>query len=216
MIRVMVVDDHSIVREGVRILLEQFPDLTVVAEADNGRKALDLVADAAPHVVLMDLTMPGMNGTEATQRLLTASPGVRVLILSMHKDKRFVSQAFRAGARGYLLKDCASAELVQAVRRVAAGEMYVCHGIIGVVMDDYVTRLPESLTQPEIPLTPREREVLQLIAEGNNAKNVAYLLNINVKTVDTHRQQIMKKLKMRSVVELTKYAIREGLISMDS
>ncbi|WP_026840674.1 response regulator [Citrifermentans bremense] len=216
MIKVMVVDDHSIVREGVRILLEQFPDLTVVAEADNGRKALELVADAAPHVVLMDLSMPGMNGIDATQRLSAGYPEVRVLILSMHKDKRFVSQAFRAGARGYLLKECASAELVQAVRRVAAGEMYVCHGIIGVVMEDYVTRLPESLMQPEIPLTPREREVLQLIAEGSNAKNVAYLLNINVKTVDTHRQQIMKKLKMRSVAELTKYAIREGLISMES
>lgn len=210
------VDDHSIVREGIRILLEKFPDVTVVAEADNGRKALELAADLAPHVVLMDMTMPGLNGIDATQRLLAACPEVRVLILSMHKDKRFVSQAFRAGARGYLLKDCASAELVQAVRQVACGEMYVCHGIIGVVMEDYVARLPESLTQPEVPLTPREREVLQLIAEGNNAKNAAYQLNINVKTVDTHRQQIMKKLKMRSVAELTKYAIREGLISMES
>lgn len=210
------VDDHSIVREGIRILLEKFPDVIVVAEADNGRKALELAADLAPHVVLMDMTMPGLNGIDATQRLLAACPEVRVLILSMHKDKRFVSQAFRAGARGYLLKDCASAELVQAVRQVACGEMYVCHGIIGVVMDDYVARLPESLTQPEVPLTPREREVLQLIAEGNNAKNAAYQLNINVKTVDTHRQQIMKKLKMRSVAELTKYAIREGLISMES
>lgn len=216
MIKVMVVDDHSIVREGIRILLEKFPDLCVVAEADNGRKALDLAADLAPDVVLMDMTMPGMNGIEATQRLVAGHSGIRVLILSMHKDKRFVSQAFRAGARGYLLKDCASAELVQAVRRVAAGEMYVCHNIMGVVMDDYVTRLPEALTEPESSLTPREREVLQLLVEGNNAKNVAYLLNINVKTVDTHRQQIMKKLKMRSVAELTKYAIREGLISMDS
>uniref|UniRef100_C6E2Z1 Two component transcriptional regulator, LuxR family n=1 Tax=Geobacter sp. (strain M21) TaxID=443144 RepID=C6E2Z1_GEOSM len=216
MIKVMVVDDHSIVREGIRILLERFPDLSVVAEADNGRKASELAADLAPHVVLMDMTMPGLNGIDATQRLLAACPEVRVLILSMHKDKRFVSQAFRAGARGYLLKDCASAELVQAVRQVACGEMYVCHGIIGVVVHDYVTRLPESLTQPEVPLTPREREVLQLIAEGNNAKNAAYQLNINVKTVDTHRQQIMKKLKMRSVAELTKYAIREGLISMES
>jgi DNA-binding NarL/FixJ family response regulator len=216
MIKVMVVDDHSIVREGIRILLEKFPDLCVVAEADNGRKALELAADLAPHVVLMDMTMPGMNGIEATQRLVAGHPELRVLILSMHKDKRFVSQAFRTGARGYLLKDCASAELVQAVRRVAAGEIYVCHNIIGVVMDDYVTRLPEPLAQPECCLTPREREVLQLIAEGNNAKNVAYLLNINVKTVDTHRQQIMKKLKMRSVAELTKYAIREGVISMES
>ncbi|MBJ6800056.1 response regulator [Geomonas propionica] len=216
MTRVMIVDDHSIVREGIRILLEKFPDIVVVADADNGRSALEIAAQAAPGVVVMDTSMPGMNGIEATQRLGVECPSARVLILSMYKDKRFVAQAFRAGARGYLLKDCTSAELVHAVRSVAAGEIYVCSGIIGVVIDDYIKRIPDSLQQGEAALTPREREVLQLIAEGNNAKNIAFLLKINVKTVDTHRQQIMKKLKLRSVAELTKFAIREGFTSLDN
>lgn len=215
MIEVMIVDDHKIVREGIRMLLEKYPDISVVAEADDGRAALQLLEEKSLRVVLMDMTMPGMNGIEATQRVSADHPEVGVLILSMHKDKRFVAQAFRAGARGYLLKDCASAELIQAVRAVAGGEVYVCSGIIGVVMDDYVKRVPDMFAQTEVPLTPREREVLQLIAEGNNAKNIAYLLKINVKTVDTHRQQIMKKLKLHSIAELTKYAIREGVISMD-
>lgn len=215
MIRVMIVDDHNIVREGIRILLEKFSDMVVVAEADNGRSALEAAAESSPSVVLMDMSMPGLNGIEATQRLSAEHPAAKVLILSMHKDKRFVAQAFRAGARGYLLKDCASAELVQAVRAVAAGEIYVCPGIMGVVIDDYVKRIPDSLTQSQAPLTPREREVLQLIAEGSNAKNIAFVLKINVKTVDTHRQQIMRKLKLNSVAELTKYAIREGVTSVD-
>jgi DNA-binding NarL/FixJ family response regulator len=214
MIKVMLVDDHSIVREGIRILLEKFPDISVLAEADNGRSALELIAQLAPDVVLMDISMPGMNGIEATQRIVADHPMVRVLMLSMHKDKRFVSQAFRAGAKGYLLKDCASAELVKAVRAVACGEVYVCSGVIEVVMDDYIKRIPESFEQADAALTSREREVLQLIAEGNNAKNIAYLLKINVKTVDTHRQQIMKKLKLFSIAELTKYAIREGVASV--
>ncbi|QWV94509.1 response regulator transcription factor [Geomonas oryzisoli] len=216
MIRVMIVDDHSIVREGIRILLEKFPDIEVVADADNGRSALEVAGSASPGVVLMDTSMPGMNGIEATQRLGVECPSARVLILSMHKDKRFVAQAFRAGARGYLLKDCTSAELVHAVRAVAAGEIYVCSGIIGVVIDDYIKRIPDSFAQSEAALTPREREVLQLIAEGNNAKNIAFLLKINVKTVDTHRQQIMKKLKLYSIAELTKFAIREGVTSLEN
>lgn len=215
MIRVMIVDDHSIVREGIRILLEKSLDIDVVADADNGRSALEAAAKTSPDVVLMDTSMPGMNGIEATQRLSEENSPARVLILSMHKDKRFVAQAFRAGARGYLLKDCTSAELLQAVRAVAAGEIYVCSGIIGVVIDDYIKRIPDSFVQSGAALTPREREVLQLLAEGHNAKNVAFLLKINVKTVDTHRQQIMKKLKLHSIAELTKYAIREGVTSLD-
>lgn len=215
MIRVMIVDDHGIVREGVRILLEKFEDVRVVAEAENGRVALELVAGVTPDVVLMDMSMPGMNGIETMQRMADRFPGVKVLILSMHKDRRFVAQAFMAGARGYLLKDCSSAELVKAVRAVNSGERYVCSGIIGVVIDDYISRVPDSFEQAGPALTPREKEVLQLLAEGNNAKNIAFLLKINVKTVDTHRQQIMKKLKLFSIAELTKYAIREGVTSID-
>lgn len=216
MIKIMIVDDHNIVREGIRTILDKYPDLKVVAEANDGRSAVESVAEVRPDVVLMDMSMPGMNGIEATQRIHAEHPEVRVLILSMHKDKRFVTQGFQAGARGYLLKDCASGELVQAVRTVAAGEMYVCSGIVEVVIDDYIRRIPESFDSSQAQLTPREREVLQLIAEGNNAKNIAFLLKINVKTVDTHRQQIMKKLKMYSIAELTKYAIREGVTSIDN
>lgn len=216
MIRIMTVDDHNIVREGIRTLLEKYPDISVVAEADNGRSAVELVGEVTPEVVLMDMSMPGMNGIEATQRIMAEHPEAQVLILSMHKDKRFVAQAFQAGAKGYLLKDCASEELVQGLRTVAAGEMYVCSNIVSVVIDDYIRRIPESFSTSQAHLTPREREVLQLIAEGNNAKNIAFLLKINVKTVDTHRQQIMKKLKMYSVAELTKYAIREGVTSIDT
>ena len=215
MIRVMIVDDHNIVREGIRNLLEKFSDIAVVAEADNGRSALQAVGEFFPDLVLMDMSMPGMNGIEATQRIIAEHPKVRVLILSMHKDKRFVSQAFHAGAKGYLLKDCASAALVKAIHTVALGEMYICPEIIEVVMDDYIKRIPDSFAQLDVPLTPREREVLQLIAEGSNAKNIGFHLKINVKTVDTHRQQVMKKLKLFSVAELTKYAIREGVISID-
>lgn len=216
MIRVVIVDDHNIVREGIRTLLEKVPGIEVVGEAENGRDALQRCRELVPAVALMDMTMPGMNGIEATQRIVAEVPDVRVLILSMHKDKRFVAQAFKAGASGYLLKDCASSELLQAVREVAAGKTYVCSGIIGVVIDDYIKRLPETAAESRPVLTPREREILQLIAEGNNAKNIAFLLNINVKTVDTHRQQIMKKLKMHSVAELTKYAIREGVTTVES
>lgn len=215
MIRVMIVDDHGIVREGVRILLEKFEDVQVVAEAENGRVVLELAASASPDVVLMDMSMPGMNGIETTQRMADAFPAVQVFILSMHKDRRFVAQAFKGGARGYLLKDCSSAELIKAVRAVASGERYVCSDIVGVVIDDYIRRVPESFEQAGPALTPREKEVLQLLAEGNNAKNIAFLLKINVKTVDTHRQQIMKKLRLFSVAELTKYAIREGVTSVD-
>jgi len=216
MIRVMIVDDHNIVREGLRNLLEKFSDLSVIGEAEDGRSALQAIGQLAPDVILMDMSMPGMNGIEATQRVVAEYPKVRVMILSMHKDKRFVSQAFLAGARGYLLKDCGSAALAKGIRAVAAGEIHICPDIVEVVIDDYVKRSPEALLQMDAPLTSREREVLQLVAEGNNAKNIAFLLKINVKTVDTHRQQLMKKLKLFSVAELTKYAIRQGVTSMDS
>jgi DNA-binding NarL/FixJ family response regulator len=215
MIKVMIVDDHNIVRQGLRNLLENVPDIDVVADADSGRSALGLVEQAAPEVILMDMSMPGMNGIEATQRIVEEFRTPHVLILSMHKDKRFVAQALKAGARGYILKDCASMELVKGIREVAAGNRYFCAGIMEVIIDDYIDLVPVSLAQARTGLTPREREVLQLIAEGHNAKNIAFLLNLSVKTVDSHRQQIMKKLNLHSVAELTKYAIVEGVTSID-
>lgn len=215
MIKVMIVDDHNIVRQGLRNMLQNVPDIDVVADADSGRSALGLVEQAAPDVILMDMSMPGMNGIEATQRIAEEYRTPRVLILSMHKDKRFVAQALKAGARGYILKDCALLELVKGIREVAAGKRYICAGIMETIIDDYIDQIPGGPAEPGTALTPREREVLQLIAEGHNAKSIAFLLNLNVKTVDSHRQQIMKKLKLHSVAELTKYAIKEGVTSIN-
>jgi DNA-binding NarL/FixJ family response regulator len=216
MIRVMIVDDHNIVREGIRHLLETLPDISVVAEADSGRSALGLAQELSPDVVLMDVSMPGMNGIEATERMVAQAHKPQVLILSMHKERRFVTQAFRAGAKGYLLKDAASAELVQAIRAVSAGEVFVSAEIVQVLIEECMKQVPDSFAESEVALTPREREVLQLIAEGNNAKSIAFLLNLNVKTVDSHRQQIMKKLKLYSIAELTKYAIRQGVTTIEN
>lgn len=215
MIKVMIVDDHSIVREGVSRLLERHADITVVGTAASGRAALGLADELSPEVVLMDVVMPDMNGIEATKEILKGHPGVRVLMLSMHRDRKTVSQALKSGAMGYLLKDRFSAELVQAVRALHAGQLYLCSDIVAVVIDDYLRRVPESAVELQSVLSGREREILRLIAEGKNSKTIGFLLDINVKTVDSHRQRIMKKLRLRSIAELTSYAVREGVISVD-
>ncbi|WP_298266666.1 response regulator transcription factor [Geobacter sp.] len=215
-IKVVVVDDHKIMREGLRSLLERENDLLVVGEADTGRQAIQCVSDTAPDLVLMDLSMPEMNGIEATRRIVEEFPDVRVLALSMHSDRRFIEEALAAGACGFLLKDCAFDELVVAIREVTAGRYYLSPRIAGVVVSDFLGRHGRPQPVPAARrLTPREREVLQLVAEGKNTKEIAFALGVSVKTVETQRTQIMKKLKMGSVAELTKYAIREGLTSLD-
>lgn len=212
-IRLVVADDHKIVREGLRSLLEREPGIDVAAEADNGREAMKLAVELKPDVVLMDLSMPDMNGIEATRRIAEAPGGSRVLALSMHSDKRFVVEALAAGAKGYLLKDCASEELVGAIRTVAAGETYLSPRIAGLIVSDYLDKGSAS-SAPSTRLTTREREVLQLFAEGKSTKEVAFLLSVSVKTIETHRVQIMRKLNIRSLAELTKYAIREGITTL--
>lgn len=212
-IRLVVADDHKIVREGLRSLLEREPGIDVAAEADNGREAMKLAVELRPDVVLMDLSMPDMNGIEATRRIVESSGGSRVLALSMHSDKRFVVEALAAGAKGYLLKDCASEELVGAIRTVAAGETYLSPRIAGLIVSDYLDKGSAS-PAPSTRLTTREREVLQLFAEGKSTKEVAFLLSVSVKTIETHRVQIMRKLNIRSLAELTKYAIREGITTL--
>jgi DNA-binding NarL/FixJ family response regulator len=230
--KVLLVDDHRIVREGLKSLLAAQPDMQVVAEAADGRQAVQLAKEMAPDVVVMDVAMPQLNGIEATRQIAADEPGMKVVALSMHSDRRFVSEALKAGASGYVLKDGAFDELISAIRAVVSDRVYLSPRVAGVVVEDYVRRLPARNgngghanpgTADEAAarrgafdaLTPREREVLQLMAEGYATKEVAHRLHVSVKTVETHRRQIMEKLDLHSVAELTKYAIREGLTTLE-
>lgn len=210
-ISIILADDHKIVRDGLRALLEREPGLAVVAEAENGRDAVALSLELKPDVVVMDVGMPGLNGIEATGQIRGHVTGIRVLALSIHADRRFVERMFRAGAAGYLLKNCAARELVRAINEVARGKGYLSPELDGVVAEK-VSR-PALADRPfsVYDLTTREREVLQLIAEGETTKQIATQLGLSQKTVQSHRQQIMDKLDLHNIAELTKFAVREGL-----
>jgi DNA-binding NarL/FixJ family response regulator len=215
-IRVLIADDHKIMLAGLRSILEKQTDFEVVGEADNGRKAVQMAQGKKPDVVVMDVSMPDLNGIEATKQIIESLPETRVIALSMHSDKRFVMGMLRAGASGYLLKDCASQELANAIVQVARGKKYLSPEITGVVINDFL--LGDSSEEVAIAasqLSPREREVLQLIAEGWSTKQIASHLYVSIKTIETHRRQIMKKLDLHSIADLTKYAIREGLTSIE-
>jgi two-component system response regulator NreC len=212
-IRILLADDHKIVRQGLRTLLQKEPDMEVVAEAEDGRASLKLAQQLSPQVVIMDVGMPDLNGIEATRQVLADSPGIKVIALSMHSDRRFVVNMLKAGASGYLLKDSAFEELAAAIRAVMANKTYLSPGVSDVVIKDYISG-PKLDSSAFSVLTAREREVLQLMAEGKSTKQIADRLIVSVKTIETHRQQIMNKLNIHSVAELTKYAIREGLSSL--
>jgi two-component system response regulator NreC len=214
-LRIIIADDHQMLRQGLRALLEGESGLEVVGEAENGHEAVRLCKRLKPDVVIMDVGMPELNGIEATRQCVTESPGVKILALSMHTDRRFASGMLQAGASGYLLKDAAFDELIQAVRAVAAGKTYLSPAITEVVVDDYVQRLAQGEGGVFTVLSAREREVLQCLAEGMSTKTIAETLHVSVKTIETHRQQIMNKLDIHSVAELTKYAVREGLTSLE-
>jgi len=188
--------------------------MEVVAQADNGLDALRIVEESRPGVVLMDVSIPEMNGIEATRRIITASPDTRVVALSMHIDKQFIEGMLQAGAMGYLLKNCDSDELKHAVRTVRTGEMYLCPRAARVIVDHHVTGAGEAGNDAP-QLTPREREILQLIAEGKSVRQIAARLSVSAKTVETHRSRIMDKLDLRTVAELTKYAVKIGLSPLD-
>jgi DNA-binding NarL/FixJ family response regulator len=212
-VRVLLVDDHRIVREGLRGLIESRTDLRVVGEAGDGEQAIALARQLAPNLVILDVSMPRMNGVEATRRILAECPGARVLALSMHPDRRYVIEMLKAGASGYLLKESAFDELIHGIESVMAGRAFLSPAVTDMVVKEYVSRLPKDEGTAFTVLTVREREVLQLLSEGMPTKGIASRLGVSVKTVETHRQQIMAKLDLHSVAELTKYAVREGLTS---
>jgi len=212
-LRLLLADDHPIFRAGVRSLLDEQPDMEIVAEAEDGVGAVEAARKHTPDVVVTDVSMPGMTGLEATRRITTEAPAIKVLCLSMHTDSRFVKAAFRSGARGYLLKECALEDLVAAVHAVSAGQLYVSPGLADTVMEGYGAEGSESSALDL--LTPREREVLQLLAEGHPAREVASRLKVSVKTVGTHREHLMHKLGTHSLAGLTKFAIREGVTPLE-
>jgi DNA-binding NarL/FixJ family response regulator len=212
--RILLVDDHKMMRDGLRALIEKHTGMEVVGEAADGRTAIQCVQELNPDVVVMDITMPDMNGMAATRQIIRERSRAKVLILSMHADRRFVAETLGAGAAGYLLKDGAFEELVLAIRTVVAGKTYLSPDIAGLMVDEYKQRLSSAKPAVVPVLSAREREVLQLLAEGQSTKQIAAELGVSVKTIETHRQQIMTKLNLDSIAELTKYAVREGLTSI--
>jgi len=213
-IRILIADDHKIFREGLRTLLRARDDIEVVGEADNGRTVVSLAVQLEPDIVIMDVAMPDLNGIEATRQITTTRADAKVLALSMHSDSRFVTRMLQAGAHGYLLKDCAFEELTLAIDTIVTEGVYLSPGVTGVVVRDYMQHLSSAESSATL-LSSREREVLQLVAEGLTTKDIASKLHISIKTVESHRRQIMDKLEIRSVAELTKYAVREGLTSLE-
>jgi DNA-binding NarL/FixJ family response regulator len=213
--RILLADDHTMFRQGLKTLLESKPDLQVVGEAADGRQAIELVEKTNPDVIIMDISMPGLNGVEATRKIINMHPGAKIVGLSMHTDRRYTSEVLKAGAAAYLPKDGAFEELEHALHAVLTGEVYLSPRVAAGLVDDYVRQPRDARPTAFERLTAREREVLQLMAEGQATKEIAATLHVSVKTVETHRRQIMEKLNIYSVAELTKYAIREGLTSIE-
>lgn len=210
-IKVLIVDDHKIVRDGLRILIDKQNDMKVVAEAEDGQVAIKLAKKLLPDIVIMDITMPGMNGIDATRRIISENPAIKIIALSMHSDKRFVTGMLDAGASGYLLKDCAFNELAGAIRRVSANHLYISPGIPDAVADSangIQSRRPSTLTK-------REGEILRLLADGKTTRQIAAVLKISSSTIQTHIRNIMLKLDLSSTAELIKYALKEGIISLE-
>ena len=213
-IRILLADDHNVMRDGLRLLLERQPDMTVVAEASEGREAVQLSEQHRPDVVVMDVAMPLLNGIEATRRITATLPQTAVVILSMHDDESYVIRSVKAGARGYLLKDSVKADLIAAIRAVRQGKSFFSPRISRILHDDYLSQFEiRGVDDSYDLLTDREREILQLVAEGNTNKEIANLLNVSLYTVDTHRTHILQKLDLHSVPEVILYAVRKGIIS---
>ncbi len=213
-IRILLADDHTIVRDGLRALVEKQPDMTVSGEAADGREAVQIAEEHSPDVVVMDIAMPNMNGIEATRRIVAQRPATGVVILSMHQDESYVLRSLKAGARGYLLKDSLRSDVVEAIRSVAQGRSFLTRKVSRLLQEDYIRQMERRGVEDSYDLlTDREREILQLIAEGRTNKEVANVLNIGLTTVETHRTHILQKLGLHSVPELILYAVRKGIIA---
>ena len=212
-IRVILADDHVLIRAGLRALLQSLPNVSVIGEASTGHEAVEVVAREQPDVVLMDIAMPDLNGLDAAARIVKQWPGVRVIILSMHGNEEYVGQALDAGATGYLLKGAEPAELELALKAVMRGETYLTPSVSKALVDEYVARRKEQ-SSPLQDLTSRQREILQLIAEGSSTKAIARKLNLSIKTVETHRSELMRRLDIHDVAGLVRYAIKTGLVTL--
>ena len=215
-VKILLADDHKIMREGLKALLEKTPGLNVIAEAENGLETLELARELRPDIIIMDVAMPDMNGIEATRAVLCETEDTRVIALSMHSDHRFVTEMLKAGASGYLLKQSAFEELASAIKAVMDGKTFLSSSILDVVVKDYVHQLSDFESPAYSELTNRERQVLQLMSEGKSTKETAFILHLSVKTIETHRKKIMNKLKIENLAGLVKFAIREGLTSLES
>jgi two-component system, NarL family, response regulator NreC len=212
-IRVLLADDHNLIRAGLRLVVSQQPDFVVAGEAENGRQAVALAEQLKPDIVVMDIKMPDLNGIEACQQIREALPDTQVVMLSMHSDEAYVLRALKAGARAYLLKDSAEADLARAIRAAAEGKSFFSPAVGKVLLEDYMRKLQRTGAEDSYELlSPREREILQLVAEGKSSKEIANLLNLSVYTVETHRAKLMEKLSLRNVPELILYAVRKGII----
>ena len=213
-VRVLLADDHKMIRAGLRLVLEQQPEVAVVGEADDGRQAVALAEELKPDVVVMDVGMPNLNGIEAAAQVKQALPATAVVMLSMHSDEGYILRALRAGATGYILKDSAEADLVAAVRAVAEGKSFFSPKVSRILLEDYMRKLRKSGAEDSYDLlSAREREILQLVAEGKSSKEIANLLNLSVYTVETHRANIMQKLNLKGIPELILYAVRKGIVA---
>ena len=213
--RIFVADDHRIVRDGLRSLIENEDDLEFTGTAENGRKTLQMARKLKPDVIIMDIAMPDLNGIDATSQITSEFPEVKVIALSMHSEKQLIDRMLRAGASGYLLKESAFEELIKAIRIVCSGRKYLSPEVTDIVLQDYQNLPGEKVNPQASELTLREREVLQLLVEGRTTKETADLLNISIKTVESHRSKIMNKLNLHTIAELTKYAVRHGITSID-
>lgn len=214
-IRILIADDHDVLREGLRALLDRPPRYRVVGTARNGRDAVSKARKLNPDVVIIDIAMPELNGLDATARMISEMPDLRVVALSMHADKHYISGMLKAGARGYVRKESAFEEIAAAVEAVWRGDVFLGEGVAGVVVEDYRQLMKKHAGSRDESLTARERQVLQMIAEGSKTAEIATRLHVSAKTIETHRRQIMAKLDLPTVADLTKYAIRKGIIAID-